>query len=58
MTLSPDIEAKIRASFTAQSLMATLGIRIDDVGDGQVTLSAPVTAELLQRPDMNTIHQN
>lgn len=51
MTLSPDIEAKIRASFAAQSLMATLGIRINDVGDGQVTLSAPVTAELLQQHD-------
>ena len=51
MSLSPHIEAKIRASFAAQSLMATLGIRIDAIEDGQVTLSAPVTPELLQQHD-------
>ncbi len=51
MTLSPDIDSKIRGSFAAQSLMATLGIRIDAIEDGQVTLSAPVTPELLQQHD-------
>ena len=38
----PDIEQKIRDSFARQSMMTTLGASIDNIGDGTVTLTAPI----------------
>lgn len=42
MSLSPKILEKIRNSFHAQSMMATIGAALDEVQPGQVTLSAPI----------------
>ncbi len=40
--MSPEIDAKIRASFAKQSMMQTMGATVADVSDGSVTLAAPV----------------
>jgi uncharacterized protein (TIGR00369 family) len=42
MTLAPDIEAKVRASFAAQSLMETLGADLLSLAPGAVTIAAPI----------------
>lgn len=39
----------IEENFTQQGLMHTLGARIDAVGDGVVTLSAPITPDVSQQ---------
>ncbi|MBT8409083.1 MAG: PaaI family thioesterase [Alphaproteobacteria bacterium] len=44
MTLDPEIEAKVRASFARQSLMTTLGTEIADLGPGSVLITAPILA--------------
>ncbi len=43
------IDQKIRKSFAAQGLMTTVGARIDAISDGQVTLSAPISAAVSQQ---------
>ena len=45
----PGSEAKVRDSFARQSLMATLGARIEEVRPGRVTIVAPVGANALQQ---------
>ena len=40
--IDPTIVKKIRDSFAAQSMMASLGAQIDEITHGSVTLSAPV----------------
>lgn len=42
MDLSPNIKEKIKTSFAAQSMMKTMGIEIDRIDKGQVTLAAPI----------------
>lgn len=41
-TLSAAIDAKIRASFARQSLMATFGAALAEIAPGRVTITAPV----------------
>jgi len=48
-TPSPSVKARITHSFQSQSLMTTLDARIDDIGPGTVTISAPVTRHVLQQ---------
>jgi uncharacterized protein (TIGR00369 family) len=40
--LLPTIEARIRASFAAQGLMATLGATLTDLGPGRARIEAPI----------------
>ena len=40
--LSPTIEARIRASFAAQSMMATLGARLVELEHGTARIEAPI----------------
>lgn len=47
--ISPDIEARVRASFARQGLMVHLGAIITDVHSGQVTISMPFRDELSQQ---------
>ena len=49
MTLAPEIEAKIRASFAAQSMMTTLGAELVELGTGRVVISAPILPGSLQQ---------
>lgn len=42
-------EARVQDSFARQSLMATLGARLDSVAPGRVVISAPVAAHVLQQ---------
>ena len=42
MTLSDDIEAKVRASFDAQSMMTTLGAELTELSSGHATITAPI----------------
>ena len=42
MTVAPDIETRIRQSFAAQTLMATLGAELVSVEDGRAVIAAPV----------------
>ena len=49
MTLDPDIEAKVRASFARQSMMSTLGAVMTDIKEGRVTITAPITLATLQQ---------
>lgn len=49
MSVAPDIEAKLRASFARQGLMATYDAQIDGISDGQVVLSAPITPNVSQQ---------
>jgi uncharacterized protein (TIGR00369 family) len=42
MTLSPTLEARIRESFAAQSMMATLGARLAEVARGTARIEAPI----------------
>jgi len=41
-TLSPRVTARIRESFTAQAMMATLGARLVEVAHGRVRIEAPI----------------
>lgn len=47
--LSPETEQKIRDSFAAQSLMATLGAKLHSVNTGKVEIWAPVAQGNLQQ---------
>jgi len=44
-----DIQARITASFNAQSLMTTLGARRDSVADGEVQIALPFSERLCQQ---------
>lgn len=44
-----DLEARIRASFVRQSMMATLGARMVEVGEGRTVIEAEVAPHLLQQ---------
>ena len=44
-----DIQARITASFNAQSLMTTLGARLDSVADGEVQIALPFSERLCQQ---------
>lgn len=46
---SPEIEAKIRASFARQAMMATLGACLETVAPGRVEISAVGRAEFGQQ---------
>ena len=43
------MDSRIRESFDKQGLMTTLGVRIESVQKGCVTLSAPIRAEASQQ---------
>jgi uncharacterized protein (TIGR00369 family) len=45
----PDFDARVRASFARQQVMATLGAAIHQVAPGEVTLSLPFRADLTQQ---------
>ncbi|MEL7151098.1 MAG: PaaI family thioesterase [Pseudomonadota bacterium] len=49
MTLSPEIEAKVRASFARQGLMTTYQAEILSVAEGKVSLAAPITEAVSQQ---------
>ena len=49
MSLSPNIENKINASFSAQSFMQTIGAKIDEIALGSVSLTAPILQEFKQQ---------
>ena len=49
MTLPADIEAKIRASFRAQTLMNTLGAELEEVTQGFARIRAPILPGSLQQ---------
>ena len=49
MSLSPDIENKVRASFARQSMMATFGAELVAVEEGRVTIAAPILPTSLQQ---------
>ena len=43
------MEKRIRDSFSRQSMMTTLGARVDEVSEGRVVLSAPILETALQQ---------
>lgn len=47
--LAPEIAAKVRASFDRQTMMQTLGARLDQIGAGQITITAPILPTVLQQ---------
>lgn len=47
--LDPEYDARVRASFAKQQLMATLGVSIAEVAPGRVTLRLPFRADLTQQ---------
>lgn len=47
--LDPAIEAKIRASFAAQSMMQTMGAALTETGPGRVVIAADVAPHLRQQ---------
>jgi len=49
MSLPKDIEAKIRASFNAQSMMTTLSAELTDLSEGRATITAPILPGSLQQ---------
>lgn len=49
MTLHPDIEHRIQASFEAQSLMKTLSAELVEISSGKVTIAAPILPGSLQQ---------
>lgn len=51
MTLTPDIEAKVRASFSRQTMMATLGAELLDLGHGSARIVAPILPGSRQQQD-------
>jgi len=42
MKLAPEIEAKVRASFSGQTLMTTLGAEIQTLAPGACSVAAPI----------------
>ena len=49
MTLSSDIDAKIRKSFSLQGLMARFEAELMEVSDGRVVVSAPISPSVSQQ---------
>lgn len=47
--ISPKVRAKVKRSFAAQGLMATLGGKITDLSAGEVTICAPIRPETGQQ---------
>jgi uncharacterized protein (TIGR00369 family) len=47
--LDPDYEARVRASFGAQAMMATMGVAIRDLGPGWIDLEFPHREEFTQQ---------
>lgn len=45
----PNYEERVRASFAAQALMATLGATLETVSPGEVVISLPYRADLTQQ---------
>jgi len=45
----PDFEARVRASFGRQTVMTTIGARIERVVPGEVEISLPFRADLAQQ---------
>ena len=45
----PDFDARVRASFARQKVMATLGIRINALSPGEIELEMPYSAGLTQQ---------
>jgi len=45
----PDFEARVRADFARQGLMATLGATLVEVRPGEVTITLPFRADLTQQ---------
>ncbi|MCL6285350.1 PaaI family thioesterase, partial [Ruegeria sp. 2012CJ41-6] len=43
------MEQRIGNSFARQSMMTTFGVRIDEIAEGRVTLSAPILETALQQ---------
>ena len=51
MKLTPQIEAKVRASFARQTMMATLGAELLDLGPGTARIAAPILPGSRQQQD-------
>ena len=51
MTLAPEIEAKVRASFERQTMMRTLGARMLSLGHGTAAIAAPILPGSRQQQD-------
>ena len=49
MSLQKDIEAKVRASFDAQTMMTTLGAELTELSLGRATITAPILPGSLQQ---------
>jgi len=49
VSLAPEIEAKIRASFARQTMMQTLGAELLELGEGTAFISAPILPGSLQQ---------
>ncbi|MCG6885189.1 MAG: PaaI family thioesterase [Silicimonas sp.] len=49
MSIDPEIEAKVRASFSQQGLMASFGAELLSVDAGRVVIAAPVKDEVSQQ---------
>ena len=47
--MDPQIEAKIRASFAAQSMMRTFGATLEETAPGRVSIAAPILAAARQQ---------
>jgi len=48
-SLDPEIAARLRASFAAQTMMTTFGASLESLAPGRVTLAATVAAHLRQQ---------
>lgn len=51
MTLTPEIEAKVRDSFARQTMMTTLGAELLDLGHGTARIAAPILPGSRQQQD-------
>ena len=49
MSLAPEIEAKVRASFARQTMMQTLGAELAALGEGRAEITAPILPGSLQQ---------
>lgn len=51
MTLDPETEAKVRASFARQTMMQTLGAELVALGQGTASIAAPILPGSRQQQD-------
>ena len=49
MSLSPEIDAKVRASFARQSMMETLDAQLTELGEGHARIKAPILPDSQQQ---------